>query len=285
MFHEAKDTENLERAVRILEFPTFTERAAKFTGKPIELAMSALPAPIMNKVGEYTQICLKTAFNIVLSTMDTNKKFQKANNILHKGLVVTTGAVGGFFGGFAVAAELPVSTGVMMRSIADVAREEGEDLQTLESKLACISVLGMDTSKVNGADDSINASKYFLIRGMMAKEVTKAAEYLAANAITEEAAPIVVRLLTNISKRFSIQLTEKIAAELVPVVGAVSGGGINYMFIDHFQQIARGHFIIRRLERKYGVEHVRSEYQYTLDGLQNKRIQTSYDEAAATSEN
>lgn len=284
MFDETREIEDLERAVRILEFPTFTERATTLIGKPIERAMSALPAPIMNKVSEYAQICLRTAFDVVVSTMDTDKRFQKANNVLHKGIVVATGAVGGFFGGFAIAAELPVSTAVMMRSIADVAREEGEELETVEAKLACISVLGMDTSKLSGADDSIHVSKYFFLRSMMAKEVTKAAEFLAANVLTEETAPIVVKLLTRITERFGIQLTEKIAAELVPVVGAVSGAGINYLFIDHFQQIARGHFIVRRLERKYGVERVKTEYQSMLEVLQHQQAYVADNEAAATSE-
>jgi hypothetical protein len=32
----------------------------------------------------------------------------------------------------------------------------------------------------------------------------------------------------------------------------------NLLFIDHFQDVARGHFIVRRLERAYGAETVRA---------------------------
>jgi hypothetical protein len=36
---------------------------------------------------------------------------------------------------------------------------------------------------------------------------------------------------------------------------------VNYAFIEHFQEVARGHFTVRRLERVYGKDHVRTEYE------------------------
>ena len=47
----------------------------------------------------------------------------------------------------------------------------------------------------------------------------------------------------------------------MPIVGAVGGGAINLVFIDHFQEVAHGHFTIRRLERNYGRDFVREEYE------------------------
>jgi hypothetical protein len=44
------------------------------------------------------------------------------------------------------------------------------------------------------------------------------------------------------------------------VVGALGGAAVNYAFIEHFQDIASGHFTVRRLERIYGKERIRSEY-------------------------
>jgi hypothetical protein len=35
---------------------------------------------------------------------------------------------------------------------------------------------------------------------------------------------------------------------------------VNYAFIDHFQEVARAHFVVRRLERRYGKETVRTAY-------------------------
>jgi hypothetical protein len=55
-------------------------------------------------------------------------------------------------------------------------------------------------------------------------------------------------------------VSEKIVAQSVPVVGAAGGAVINLLFIDHFQDVARGHFIVRRLERTYGAETVKRAY-------------------------
>ena len=45
---------------------------------------------------------------------------------------------------------------------------------------------------------------------------------------------------------------EKAAAQLVPVLGAIVGAGVNAVFMQHYQRTAWGHFTIRRLERIEG---------------------------------
>ncbi|MBS0554353.1 MAG: EcsC family protein, partial [Proteobacteria bacterium] len=57
-----------------------------------------------------------------------------------------------------------------------------------------------------------------------------------------------------------VQLTQKAAGMLVPGIGAAAGASINLMFMSHFQDVSRGHFTIRRLERRYGAEAVRDAY-------------------------
>ena len=57
-----------------------------------------------------------------------------------------------------------------------------------------------------------------------------------------------------------LDVTEKIVAQSLPVVGAAGGALLNTLFIDHFQDMARGHFIVRRLERRYGKETIRLAY-------------------------
>ena len=46
-----------------------------------------------------------------------------------------------------------------------------------------------------------------------------------------------------------------------PVSRAASGVAINLLFVTSFQKIASGHFVVRRLERKYGLDVVKSEYE------------------------
>ncbi len=40
---------------------------------------------------------------------------------------------------------------------------------------------------------------------------------------------------------------------------------MNLIFMNHLQDVARGHFIARRLEREYGMEMIKNEYQKLAD--------------------
>jgi len=72
---------------------------------------------------------------------------------------------------------------------------------------------------------------------------------------------VLVRLITQVASRFGVVVTQKAAAQTIPVIGALGGAAVNYAFIDHFQAVARGHFTVRRLERKYGKNEVFSTYE------------------------
>ena len=54
--------------------------------------------------------------------------------------------------------------------------------------------------------------------------------------------------------------------QAVPAIGAAGGAAINLVFINHFQDMARGHFTVRRLERKYGAEVIQREYKEISQG-------------------
>jgi hypothetical protein len=56
-------------------------------------------------------------------------------------------------------------------------------------------------------------------------------------------------------------VTQKFAAQALPVVGALGGASVSYLFIGTFQEIAQEHFAVRRLERVYGRDIVRAEYE------------------------
>ena len=144
-----------------------------------------------------------------------------------------------------------------MRSIADVARSEGADLHDVQIQLECVQVLalGGDSSRDDGTDIG-----YFVAREAMSKAVSEAATHIAQNGLKKGSAPAIVRLITLIAQRYSINVTEKAATQLVPVIGAIGGAVINTVFIDHFQNMARGHFVVRRLESKYGPGIVREKY-------------------------
>ena len=60
-----------------------------------------------------------------------------------------SGGVSGFFGIAALPIELPVTTTLMLRAIADIARHHGEDLSTLEARLACVEVFALGAPQVD----------------------------------------------------------------------------------------------------------------------------------------
>jgi hypothetical protein len=91
----------------------------------------------------------------------------------------------------------------------------------------------------------------------------------------EEGAPIMIRMMANLASRLGVIVTDKVAAEMIPVFGAFGGASINLLFISHFQAVARGHFIVRRLERKYGGEFVRKEYEKMLQEIRGTRPSTT----------
>jgi hypothetical protein len=172
--------------------------------------------------------------------------------------VATTGGLGGFFGLPALAIELPISTTIMLRAIADIARSEDENINEIESKIACLEVFALGGPN---NDEHASESGYFAVRAALAQSVSKAAEYIAKKGLVEEGSPALVRLILQIAERFSFQVSEKAAAQAIPALGATGGAIINTLFIDHFQDMARGHFIVRRLERKYGKGIVEEAYK------------------------
>ena len=161
-----------------------------------------------------------------------------------------SGALGGFFGLYALAVELPFSTAIMLRSIAQIARSEGEDLDDIEARLSCVSVLALGAKTKEDNDAEVG---YFAVRATLARAPPNLAERSLPSALA--------RFVALIAERFGIVVSEKAIAEAVPIVGAIGGGTINLVFINHFQDVAHGHFTVRRLERKYGTEFVRLEYE------------------------
>jgi hypothetical protein len=95
---------------------------------------------------------------------------------------------------------------------------------------------------------------------MLACGLVEVADFAVDKGAIREGAPFLVRFLTQIASRFGVVVSQKIAAQTVAVVGAVGGAAVNLAFIEHFQDVARGHFTVRRLERVYGAESVRAEY-------------------------
>ena len=250
------EIEELKSAKLLLESPGLAAKISSFVGTPIEKGFALLPKQWSAVVNDATRKAIETALKVALWTMNDGKA-ASPSNWWHKLAAGASGAAGGAFGLAALSIELPVSTTIMLRSIADIARSEGEDLKAADAQLECVQVLALGG---NSKSDDGTEIGYFAARAAMAKAVSEAAAHLAAQGITQHGSPALVRLIAQIAARFSIVVSEKAAAQAVPVVGAIGGAVINTLFIDHFQDMARGHFIVRRLERRHGVDEIKRLY-------------------------
>jgi EcsC protein family len=251
----SQDLADLGYAKSLLENPSLAARIANVVGAPIEKIIERLPEGVRGIISAATRKSLETALAFAISTMDDRR--QEAANWAHKIIVAGTGATGGAFGLPALTIELPISTIIMLRSIADIARSEGERIKLPDAKLACLEVFALGGR--TRADDAAESS-YFAVRAILARALTEAAEYIAERGVAQETGPPLIRLIAQIAARFGIPVSEKAMAQSLPIVGAAGGALINMLFIDHFQDVGRGHFIVRRLERAYDPELVRSEY-------------------------
>jgi hypothetical protein len=117
-----EDLAALRTAVRLLEHPGLAARLTNLVGKPIDLISNALPAAASRAIATATAKGLEAALKVALRTMQRSP--HAGSQLLHKALATASGAAGGAFGVATLPIELPVSTIIMLRSIADIARSE-----------------------------------------------------------------------------------------------------------------------------------------------------------------
>ncbi len=245
----------LHAAADLLENPSFSSKVTKTVGSTIEKTIAILPTQVSLSLNDITRTALEKSLEgaiFTLSSRESSKPYKKT----HQFLAGLSGAIGGAFGFAAITAELPLSTTIMLRSIAEIARYHGENVSHANTKMACLEVFALSDSAKHGSETG-----YYAIRSLLAKSLSDAATQLATPSLSKETAPLISKAINQIAARFSIPITEKIAAQSIPVIGAIGGASINLMFIRYFQGLAHAHFALRHLERKYTPELVKLNYQ------------------------
>lgn len=233
-----------------------------FVGSGIEKATKLIPASIEKKIGEKTNSILMGIIKANLKTMSKNKMEALPKNKTYKGVVTASGVGFGLLGFVGFIPDLAITTKFMMRSIMDIARSKGENINEVETQLACLEVfaLGGKSKKDDGLETS-----YYTTRMALDGAIKSVSKYVAENgaklAVEKLATGTpMMQLVAKIAARYEVAALEKFAAEGLPIVGALGGGSINWVFIHHFQKMAEAHFTIRQLERKYGEEVIRTKY-------------------------
>lgn len=230
-------------------------------GTLIENRIDMLPQKQQQWLQQVTHKVLHTVVKSNLITMRQKSTSNSAPwNKAYKALVTSSGAVGGALGAAAFAVDLTVATKFMMRSIMDIARSEGENLTEFDTQLACLQVFALGGKSKH--DDGLETG-YYATRIALNTAVKGASSKLVEGMLKGSSNPL-LRLISVIASRFSVQVSEKFVAQAIPLIGAAGGAAINLAFINHFQNMAQAHFTVRRLERKYGENLVRENYESTV---------------------
>lgn len=256
------EKQELQKAKKILENPSFSMKVANHIGKPIEFGLEKINS---DKINTITQKALQKSLNLAISSLKKKNKLSVSKG-KHKLFTAISGGVGGAFGLPALAIELPLSTTIMLRSIADIAESEGHDLEKIETQLACLEVFALGSTK-NSEDDGAE-SAYFSARGVMAFEMKVAVDSISnmsskaiQDALASGQLPLLIKVINIIASRFGITVSEKMVAQSIPIIGALGGASLNLMFMNHFQNMAEGHFVVKRLEKKYGLAEIQRLYE------------------------
>ena len=259
----SSDYADLQAAVVKLESQSLAMNMAATLGKPVEVLLQRLPGRAQSAIKTTVDKALEQCLRIAVRAHRGS-----SSGVVHKRshtvAAAVTGTVGGFFGLPGLLVELPVTTTLMLHSIVEIARSQGENMSQPESALACLEVFALGPQKMHR---EASESAYYATRTALAQFTREAVSYVTRKGLAKETAPALMSFLGKIAGRFGVEVSEKMAAELVPIAGAVGGLTLNIVFSRHFQSLAEGHFVIRRLERTYGKDAVRQQYERELSLL------------------
>lgn len=252
----AETLEKIAWCYRRLEHPSLAARLSDMLGSPIDAGVRLLPKTWQAQLSRASQASIEQALTLALGSLSIQGG-GASRDWMHRVAVAGTGAAGGFFGPLAVLTELPLSTTLMLRSIAQIAHSQGEDVRgSNESRLACIQVFALGGRSPDDKDAELG---YYGLRMTLGLHFEPILEYVGTRSGPH--IPGSVQVARAVAARFGVVVSDKVAAQLVPILGALSGAALNLAFMQHYQDVAHGHFLLRRLERDYGELAIRDAYR------------------------
>ncbi|WP_439548668.1 EcsC family protein [Falsiroseomonas sp.] len=241
----------LSRAVVQLETVSLAARIAGMVGTPVEALRSRLPSGVQSMLDGAVRKALASAMQAALKASPSANPTPFPTAWFHRGLAAATGAAGGALGLPGTLVELPISTTLLLRQIAAIAAEHGEDLADPLVAAECLKVFALGG---RDARDDAAESGYFAVRVALAEAVKGAVGKGMAGMLLPG-------FLGPIAARFGGPVALKISAQAAPLIGAAGGAAINLAFLEHFRGVAQGHFTVRRLERLHGPDAVKTAYE------------------------
>ncbi|UYV38673.1 EcsC family protein [Rhodobacteraceae bacterium D3-12] len=191
-------------------------------GGQTENLLEKLPEGIRTRLSGQTEAALRVALK---AAQGSRRALPDQPGWLNTAVTTAMGAAGGMGGLPSALAELPVTTTVLLRSIQGIAAEHGFDPEEEGVQFDCIQVFAAagPLEHDDGSDLAFITTRV-LITG---------------NALQS--------LIARVAPRLGVVLGQKLAAQTVPVLGAVAGAATNYAYTSYYQDMAHVHFGLRRL--------------------------------------
>ena len=207
-------------------------RLVNRVGGTLENQLSALPESLRDQLERVTARALETAYQIAGRAPDLGPSGPMA-------AVIASGAAGGAGGLPTAVAEIPVTVTLFLNAIRAEARAAGFDPDEDGVRAECLQVFAAGSPLAQ--DDGVNTS--FV------------ASRLALTGAT------VQNLIAAIAPKLAAVLGQKLAAQAVPVIGAVSGAALNAAFLSYYREIARIRFALLALAQQHGTDAVEAEFR------------------------
>ncbi|MFT5064785.1 MAG: hypothetical protein ACJAXK_001394 [Yoonia sp.] len=213
-------------------------KAINFVGGQVEDGLKMLPIAARAQIDVAARRALEASYDAASRSRTT----YAGSDTMHKALGAISGALGGLGGLPTALAELPIATTVIFRAVQGVAAQYGEDPQSDETRMECLAVFG--SGGPGSEDDGVDTSFFGARLGLTGAAVHG--------------------LIGKVAPRFATVLTQKLASQAVPILGAAAGAGTNYAFTDYYVQMAHVHFGLRKLARDHGEKPVLDEFHRLL---------------------
>ncbi|MDG1129277.1 protein EcsC [Rhodobacteraceae bacterium EhC02] len=191
-------------------------------GSQTETLLERLPTPVRDRLGEGTEAALHWAMKAAQSSRGV---VGDQPGWMNTAVTTAMGAAGGFGGLPSALAELPITTTILLRAIQGVAVEYDFDPAAENVQFDCLQVFSAagPLARDDGADLAFISTR-LTVTG-----------------------PVLHGLIARVAPRLATVLGQKLAAQTVPVLGAVAGAATNYAYTSYYQEIAHVHFGLRKL--------------------------------------
>lgn len=215
-------------------------------GNVVDRGINRIPEDWRGEITKKIRETLDFAQRVSIVQMD-DEPGRRSSGERYTAMAMATGVAGGTLGLPSVLAELPITTGLILRAIADIGRAHGHRLNDPEFRATCIEVFAYG----GPLDDDDDADITFIASKLGAIEVSE--------------------LVAKVAIRYAAALAPKIVAMSVPVAGSVLGAGVNWAYMNFYQSMARVLFMLHPIQRKYDRAQVRSCFGSLVRELLQRR--------------